>query len=345
MNPKRRFTGIACLLLLATSTLAAVNPRIAFTVSIPDAGPMVFDGTYLWVASSNLITAVDPATGAVVVSQTILGTQFMAYDAPNGTLWLEGGLANAQLNKVNAQAIIASNGNAAVDSIAFSTRSPTAMAIDSSASARNVWAAADGTITIIKMDSLAVIDTISTPDGFRVTQINPAASLGAMMVSTSGFAGAQRVANVWIYGPAGAWIRAGLEDQGILSAGAWDGSTGSQFWGDGEGSLYKYAFTNSGQSETVVRSKLHLTDATDNEASHMGAISGLSVYAVDGLALVARQEADVPNQVYFVSVSYGTGAYEVAGLSVPGAALTAFGGGFAWASSPGSEGGVTAIIY
>ena len=97
MNTKRCFTLLAGLLLPAGCAPAAVNPHVAYTVSIPYAGPMVFDGTYMWVASFDLITAVNPATGAIVASQSILGTQFIAYDAPTGTLWLEGGSQNVQM--------------------------------------------------------------------------------------------------------------------------------------------------------------------------------------------------------------------------------------------------------
>jgi hypothetical protein len=349
MNIKRCFTHFAGLLLLAASGLAAidpVNPQIAFTVSIPNAGPMIFDGAYLWVASSYLVTAIDPATGAIVASQLILGAQFMAYDAPTGTLWLEGGSQSAQLNKVNAQQIIASNGNAPVNSIAFSSGLPTGLALDSSASGRNVWAVAGGVATIIRMGTLEVVNTISTPDGFPIAQINAAHTIGGMLLSTSGLVGSEPVANVWLYGTSGAPIQEIPYDQNNLSPGAWDGAMDAQYWGEtGDGALYKYTFTPSAGGDTVVRYTLALTDATDHAAAQIGGISGLAVSAADGLVLVARQEVDVANQVYFVSVRSGPGAHEVPGVTVPGAMLTAFGGGLAWASSPGPAGSVTAMTY
>jgi len=346
MNTKRCFTLLAGLLLPAGCAPAAVNPHVAYTVSIPYAGPMVFDGTYMWVASFDLITAVNPATGAIVASQSILGTQFIAYDAPTGTLWLEGGSQNVQINKVNAQQVIANPGGAPVDSIAFGGSLPTGLALDSSPSGRNVWAAAGAVLTIVDMGTLKVINAISTPDGFAITQINEAPSLAGMMVSTSGFVGTQSVENVWFYGPAGAWSWESPYPQLDLSPGAWDGPMNAQFWGEaGDGALYKYVFPRLGENGEVVQYTLILTDATDEDALHIGGISGVAVDARSALLLVARQEVDVPNQVYFVSANYGPGAHEVPGVTVPGAELTAFGGGLAWASSPGSAGGVTAMTY
>jgi hypothetical protein len=346
MTTNRCFTLFAFLPLLSVSAIAAINPQVAFTVSIPNAGPMAFDGTYLWVASSDLVSAIDPATGVVVASQSILGTQFIAYDAPTGTLWLEGGSQSAQLNKVNAQQIIANNGMAPVNSIAFSFGLPTGLALDSSASGRHVWAVAGGVVTIIQMETLMVINTISAPDGYPITQIDAAPGLDGMMVSTSGFVGTQPVANVWFFGPKGASIWKSPYHQRDLSPGAWDTSQKTQFWGEaGDGAVYKYIFARIDGKDTMVRYTLHLTDATDNQALHLGGISGLAVYAPGGLALVARQEVDVPNQVYFVSLRYGSGAHEVPGVTVAGAALTAFGGGLAWASAPGSAGSVTAMTY
>lgn len=348
MIAKRCLANFAGLLFLTASALAAIdpNPQIAFTISIPNAGPLVFDGTYLWVASSDLVTAIDPAMGAVVVSQSILGTKFMAYDAPTGTLWLEGGSQNAQLNKVSAQQIIATNGNAAVKSIAFSSSLSTGLALDSSASGRNVWAVADGVATIIAMETLEVVSTISAPGGYPILQINAAPSLGGMLVSGSSLVGDRFVANVWLYGTGGALIQEIPYQQLNLSPGAWDGPMDTQYWGQtGDGVLYKYIFTPMAGSDPVTRSTLYLTDATDSAAPQIGGISGLAVSATDGLVLVARQEIDVPNQVYFVSVLFGRGAHEVPGLTVPGAVLTAFGGGFAWASSSGPDGCVTAMTY
>jgi hypothetical protein len=239
-----------------------LNPGIAFTVSIPDAGPMIFDGTYLWVASSNLLTAINPATGAIVASQSIPGTQFMAYDVSSGTLWLEGGSQNAQLNKVNAQQIIANNGSASVDSVAFSSALPAGLALDSNASARNVWAVAGGVATIINMGSLEVVNTVSTPDGYPITQINQAYSLGGMVLSTSGIVGTQPVANVWLYGHNGEVIWESPYSQSMLSPGVWDGYANTQLSAEaGDGALYEYMFPPGGGTGNVALSTLQLTDA------------------------------------------------------------------------------------
>jgi hypothetical protein len=323
------------------SAQLALKAQVAFNISIPNAGPMVFDGSYLWVASSDMVTAVNPATGAVVASQSILGTQFMAYDEPTGTLWLVGGSQSAQLNKVNAQQIIANNGNAPVDSIAFANGLPTALALDSSVSGRNVWAVAGGVASIIQMGTLDIVNTVATPDGFPITQINEAYSLGGMMLSTSGPAGA---ANVWFYGHTGASVWESPYSQPTLSPGAWYGSGNAQIAGEAQtGVLYEYEF--NGGTSNVTLATLQLNDAADSGVAQAGGISGLAVSAPDGVVLVARQELLVPNQVYFVSVHCGPGVYEVPGLTVPGAALIAFGGGFAWASSPGPAGGLTAMTY
>jgi len=327
----------------AAAAGTAISPRFAFTVSIPNAGPMVFDGTYLWVGSFDLVTAIDPATGAIVASQPIAGTQFMAYDAPSGTLWLEGGSVGAQVNKVNAQQIIANSGSAPVNSIAFGFGSPSALAIDSSAAGRNVWAVAGGQTTIIKMGSLEVVGTISAPDGYPITQVNEAFSLGGMMLSTSGLAGA---ANLWFYGHTGTSPWESPFVQQTLSAGAWDGPAQTQFSGQaGDGALYKYAFPAGGGTSGVVQSTLYLTDAADSAAPEIGGINSVTVSPGGAFALVVRQEVDVPNQVYFVGESCPAGTHTVPGVSVPGAVFTAFGGGFAWASFPGPAGGVTAIAF
>jgi hypothetical protein len=346
MNKIGYFLLIACVFHLGASG-PVLNPRVAFTVPISDAGPMVFDGTYLWVASSNFVTAIDPATGTIAGSQQILGTRFMAYDPPTGTLWLSGGSQSAQLNRVNAQRIITDHGTASVNSIAFSSGLPNALALDSSLSGRNVWAVAGGIATLISMGPFEVVRTIRTPDGFPITQINAAPGLDGMLVSTSGLApGGQPAANVWFYGSDTARVRLVPYDQVRLSPGAWDVSALTQYWGEiGTGALYKYTFSRAGGKATVARYTLHLTDAADNEAQAVGGITGVAVTASEGLILVVRQEVDLPNQVYFVPVRDGQGTYEVPGLTVPGAALTIFGGGFAWASSPGPAGGVTAMTY
>jgi len=328
---------------VATGAGTVISPRVAFTVAIPDAGPMVFDGTYLWVASLDLVTAVDPATGAIVTSQPIAGTQFVAYDAPSGTLWLEGGSISAQLNKVNAQEIVANDGSAPVNSIAFGYGSPSALAIDSSPAGRNVWAVAGGQTTIVKMGSLEVVGAISAPDGYPITQVNEAFSLGGMMLSTSGLAGA---ANLWFYGHTGTSLWESPFVQQTLSAGAWDGPAHTQLSGEaGAGALYKYDFPAGGGTSGVVQSTLYLTDAADGAAPLIGGINSVTVSPGGAFSLVVRQEVDIPNQVYFVGESCPAGAHTVPGVSVPGAVFTAIGGGFAWASFPGPAGGVTAIAF
>jgi hypothetical protein len=331
----------------AASNEILANAHVAFTVAIPNAGPMAYDGTYLWVTGSDMVTAVNPATGAIVTSQSILGTDFIAYDTVTGTLWLEGGSHSAQLNKVNAQQIIATNGNAAVDSIAFASGSPTGLALDISASGRNVWAVAGGVASIIPMGTLDVANTVATPDGYPITQINDADGLGGMMLATAGMVNSQAVANLWLYAHNGTEAWQSSFSQTTLSAGAWNGYSHSQLSGEAEGgTLYQYVFSSTGGTGGALQYILLLTDYADGALSPIGGFTGLAVSVPDGLTILARQETSIPNQIYFVSGHCGApGDYVVPGLSVPGAVFTAFGGGLAWASTPGPSGGVTAMTY
>lgn len=119
-----------------------LRAQIVATYQLAGAGPMVFDGTNLWVANGPNVTAIDPANGDVIVSQN-LGAQWnvvgLAYDIPGGKLWASSGRG---LTKASAEEIISSNGNAAIVTKAVAA---TAISLDVSEPADVVCGRRNGT--------------------------------------------------------------------------------------------------------------------------------------------------------------------------------------------------------
>ncbi len=311
------------------------SPQIVASYQLAGAGPMVFDGVNLWVANGPNVTAINPTSGNVIVSQN-LGGQWnvidLAYDIPGGRLWASYGQG---LAKVSAEEILSSNGAAA---ILTSSATATAISLDVSDN-RQTWYVdgVTGHLMACDMRTLRTAYDILSLDGNPFTQLTVHQS--GVLAATESADGL--TSNVYFLPFSTHMLQAAAQyPQYNLSRGAWDSYRGTQFWGD----LYSLdAYDNNGYGG-FVQNDYSISDANEDEAGIAGGKFLYMAYNPENVLTVIRQESTIPNQVYFINGQNIFNGQVEPGISVSGAEYVTFGGGYAFVSSPG-PGTVTALAY
>jgi hypothetical protein len=311
------------------------NPQIVATYQLAGAGPMVFDGTNLWVANGPNVTAISPSNGNVIASQNV-GAQWnlvdLAYDIPGRKLWASSGHG---LMKASTEQIISSNGNA---TILTSAAAATAISLDVSYN-RQTWYVdgVTGHLIACDMGTLQVVYDIPSLDGNPFTQLNEHRS--GVLAATESADGL--TSNVYFL-PFSTHILqvAAQYPQYNLSHGAWDSYRGTQFWGD-LSSLDAYDNNGSGG---FVQSVYSISDVNEADAHVVGGKFLYIAYSPQNVLAVIRQESTIPNQVYFVNGQNIFSGQVEPGVSVTGAEYVTFGAGYAFVSSPG-PGIITVVSY
>jgi len=201
----------AFLVIPSLPCVAALNPRIAWQVSVPRAGALLYDApdAVLWVAipEKGYLGAVDPATQAVLFANQIAETQIedMAFDSVEGNIWMVGlSGQEAQVCVISAALSLQSQGNGFSDCYAgIPAGGPYSISAD--VSARMVWVVSGGQLTGFSMHSKAVVTgPLAAPDGYPIyaAVYMKGSSTGPSVLLTTSHVNpgnGEYLGNVWTY--------------------------------------------------------------------------------------------------------------------------------------------------
>jgi hypothetical protein len=352
----------------AASLSAAINPQIAFTVAVPDAGPVVSDGTFLYVASvhpgAGFIYAVNPATQSVVATEALQESALaVAYNTSQQTLWVlgtDGGIL--QLDVLSAPALVAGGSPVTQYFVADAVSGPYSISMDEAG--QKAWIVGNGVLYEINMNTGAVQGNFASVDGnpiWYAAWSSDTAPFGSVLaVSTYYTVSPGELNGSWeFYSPkSNTWgaLNGGNEDTfpsycGYLT------NLGEFWWAPAmyPGAAYNYipTFTLT-KGGTPGFTSYYMVDAYVNSLGFdLWAFSAVAEDpALELFAIVApikispyaggpEQILETQIMVASANVQYQEG--HTPGVSVANAAYVSFGAGYVWASD--AMGTVTAISY
>lgn len=158
--------------LMAVAMTAQTHPNIAWQVSVPNAGSLVWDqSAYEYVAAgSQGIAAISAASHHVVAAQMIgQSTAELAYDTPTGNVWSVGLSAATGLptvSWVNGAAVIAGSAPVTAYSIPTTATGPQSISLD--IPDRRAWLVSGGWIWEMNMNTGTILLSFASPDGHPI---------------------------------------------------------------------------------------------------------------------------------------------------------------------------------